>query len=380
MENVHILTQRVSARGEFLPFSAEHYRINETNNPHDLIAKLQTTLSIENILTIFANHAKQLINLSGLQFQSSLGVSQSAGSDTSQTPYSFDLDIESERLGQLIYFSQFPMGKGIEAKLEQLHSALVYPLRNAIMYNRVLRLATKDALTGLNNRSQFNDSLAQKLERCRRQNRPFSLMLLDLDNFKQVNDSFGHKIGDDVLQEFSEVLCSSVRGTDSIFRFGGDEFVLLLPDLDDPHHAQEVAERLLLELAQPYRIDRHELYLSASIVIALSDEALENPAALLQQADMAMYKAKQQGRNTLQTFTYDINQKLTQRVTLRNDLQEAITQEQFELHYQPLLTRDGDIHGFEALVRWNHPVKGPISPGLFIPIAEETGQIIGLSQ
>ena len=174
MENVHILTQRVSARGEFLPFSAEHYRISEPNSPHDLVARLQTTLSIEGILTIFAEHAKQLINLSGLQFQSALGVSQSVGSDTSQTPYSFDLDIESERLGQLIYFSQFPMGKAIEAKLKQLHTALVYPLRNALMYNRVLRLATKDALTGLNNRSQFNDSLAQKLERCRRQHRPFS--------------------------------------------------------------------------------------------------------------------------------------------------------------------------------------------------------------
>ena len=240
--------------------------------------------------------------------------------------------------------------------------------------------ATHDALTGLGNRALFEDRLQHDVDLARRHHQQLAVLFIDLDEFKPINDTLGHAVGDQVLIHVARRLEEAIRPSDTLCRFGGDEFVLLLPDLDDPHHAQEVAERLLLELAQPYRIDRHELYLSASIGIALSDEALENPAALLQQADMAMYKAKQQGRNTLQTFTYDINQKLTQRVTLRNDLQEAITQEQFELHYQPLLTRDGDIHGFEALVRWNHPVKGPISPGLFIPIAEETGQIIGLSQ
>ena len=298
MENVHILTQRVSARGEFLPFSAEHYRINETNSPHDLVAKLQTTLSIEEILTIFAEHAKQLINLSGLQFQSALGVSQSAGSDTSQTPYSFDLDIESERLGQLIYFSQFPMGKAIEAKLKQLHTALVYPLRNALMYTRVLRLATKDALTGLNNRSQFNDSLAQKLERCRRQHRPFSLMLLDLDNFKQVNDNFGHKIGDDVLQEFANVLRSSVRGTDSIFRFGGDEFALLI---DDPEFTTNkvIADRIMSLVASSGLMAQYDVTSSIGYTLA-NNQDCENE--VFARADKGLYKAKAAGRNCARAY------------------------------------------------------------------------------
>ena len=240
--------------------------------------------------------------------------------------------------------------------------------------------ATHDALTGLGNRALFEDRLRHDVDLAKRHHQQLAVLFIDLDEFKPINDTLGHAIGDQVLIHVARRLEEVIRPSDTLCRFGGDEFVLLLPDLDAPHHAQEVAERLLLELAQPYRIDRHELYLSASIGIALSSDALENPAALLQQADMAMYKAKQQGRNTLQTFTHDINQKLTQRVTLRNDLQEAITQEQFELHYQPLLGRDGYVQGFEALVRWNHPVKGAISPALFIPIAEETGQIIGLSQ
>ncbi|XQU09694.1 EAL domain-containing protein [Halomonas sp. LY9] len=246
---------------------------------------------------------------------------------------------------------------------------------NALAYH-----ATHDALTGLGNRALFEDRLRHDVDLAKRHHQQLAVLFIDLDEFKPINDTLGHAIGDQVLIHVARRLEEVIRPSDTLCRFGGDEFVLLLPDLDAPQHAQEVAERLLLELAQPYRIDRHELYLSASIGIALSDEALDNPAALLQQADMAMYKAKQQGRNTLQTFTHDINQKLTQRVTLRNDLQEAITQEQFELHYQPLLGRDGNVHGFEALVRWNHPIKGPISPALFIPIAEETGQIIGLSQ
>ncbi|WP_404377289.1 putative bifunctional diguanylate cyclase/phosphodiesterase [Vreelandella aquamarina] len=240
--------------------------------------------------------------------------------------------------------------------------------------------ATHDALTGLGNRALFEDRLQHDVDLARRHHQKLAVLFIDLDEFKPINDTLGHTVGDQVLIHVARRLEEVIRPTDTLCRFGGDEFVLLLPDLNDSNHAQEIAERLLLELAKPYRIDRHELYLSASIGIALSDETLDNPATLLQQADMAMYKAKQQGRNTLQTFTYDINHKLTQRVTLRNDLQEAIAQEQFELHYQPLFTRDGNVHGFEALVRWNHPIKGPIPPGLFIPIAEETGQIIGLSQ
>lgn len=240
--------------------------------------------------------------------------------------------------------------------------------------------ATHDALTGLGNRALFEDHLRHDVELARRHHQQLAVLFIDLDEFKPINDTLGHGIGDQVLINVARRLELAIRPSDTLCRFGGDEFVLLLPDLNSPQQAEEIAERLLEALALPYRIGRHELYLSASIGIALNDNQLAQPEELLQQADMAMYKAKQQGRNTLQTFTQDINQKLTQRVTLRNDLQEAILNEQFELHYQPLLTREGQVQGFEALVRWNHPTKGAISPVLFIPIAEETGQIIALSQ
>lgn len=240
--------------------------------------------------------------------------------------------------------------------------------------------ATHDALTGLGNRALFEDRLRHDVELAKRREQQLAVLFIDLDEFKPINDTLGHGIGDQVLIKVARRLEQSIRPSDTLCRFGGDEFVLLLPDLDNPHQAEEVAERLLVELALPYRIERHELYLSASIGIALNDKHLLHSEELLQQADMAMYKAKQQGRNTFQTFTQDINQKLTQRVTLRNDLQEAIHNDQFALHYQPLLTREGAIHGFEALMRWNHPIKGFIPPDLFIPIAEETGQIIALSQ
>lgn len=240
--------------------------------------------------------------------------------------------------------------------------------------------ATHDALTGLGNRALFEDHLRHDVELAKRHNQLLAVLFIDLDEFKPINDTLGHAIGDQVLIHAARRLEKVIRTSDTLCRFGGDEFVLLLPDLSDAQQAEEIAERLLVELALPYRIERHELYLSASIGMALNNERLLHPEELLRQADMAMYKAKQQGRNNLQTFTQDINQKLTQRVTLRNDLQEAILNEQFELHYQPLLTREGQVKGFEALVRWNHPAKGSISPGLFIPIAEETGQIIALSQ
>lgn len=146
----------------FLPFSAEHSPTNEITETHELVAELQTSLVIEDVLAIYAKFAKQLLNFSGLQFQSTLGTAQTSQSDTNSTPYIFDLAINKDHLGQLIYFSKFPLGQAIEKKLHTLHTALVYPLRNAMMYSRVLKLATKDALTGLNNRSQFNDFFTSK--------------------------------------------------------------------------------------------------------------------------------------------------------------------------------------------------------------------------
>ncbi|GAB0109767.1 GGDEF domain-containing protein [Pseudoalteromonas distincta] len=298
MENVHILTQRVSGRGDFLPFSAERTRVNEITETHDLVNKLQTSLVIEDVLAIYAKFVKQILNFSGLQFQSTLGTTQTSDSDTNTIPYIFDLSIDKEHLGQLIYFSQYQLNTAIEKKLRSLHSALVYPLRNAMMYSRVLKLATKDALTGLNNRSQFNDFLSQKLENCRRYQRPFSLMLLDLDNFKQVNDNYGHKVGDDMLREFAKVLDNSIRGTDSVFRFGGDEFALLI---EDPEFTTNkvIAERIMCLVRKSPLMSKYKVTTSIGYTLASSQDC-DNE--IFARADKGLYKAKASGRNCAKAY------------------------------------------------------------------------------
>lgn len=246
--------------------------------------------------------------------------------------------------------------------------------------NQLAFHATHDALTGLGNRALFEDHLRHDVELAKRHQQQIAVLFIDLDEFKPINDTLGHTVGDRVLINVAKRLEATIRPSDTLCRFGGDEFVLLLPDLVDLKQAEEIAERVINALEQPFCIDAHELHLSASIGIALNDRHLQNPSELIQRADMAMYKAKKQGRNAIQTFTHDINAKLTQRLKLRNDLQDAIKQEQFSLNYQPLIKHDGTIKGFEALLRWQHPVKGFISPGRFIPIAEQTGQIITLGQ
>ncbi|WP_458524484.1 putative bifunctional diguanylate cyclase/phosphodiesterase [Onishia taeanensis] len=246
--------------------------------------------------------------------------------------------------------------------------------------------ATHDALTGLANRALLHDRLQQGLALACRHHYLLAVLFIDLDEFKPINDTLGHEVGDQLLISVTRCLSHGLRPSDTLARLGGDEFVLVLQDLREAEEAQRVADRLLRELEAPHRVLGHELYLSASIGIAVSDDPCQvqtgeaQAGELIQQADMAMYEAKQRGRNTYHCFSADLNSRLSQRVVLRNELQEAITQGQLTLHYQPLLDAAGQIHGLEALVRWQHPVKGAIPPGDFIPLAEETGQIIPISQ
>ncbi|MFP4639573.1 MAG: EAL domain-containing protein [Guyparkeria sp.] len=241
--------------------------------------------------------------------------------------------------------------------------------------------ATHDNLTGLANRALFEDRLEHMVKLSRRRGTRVGVLFIDLDEFKPINDSLGHAVGDRILMEVAKRLADQVREEDTLARFGGDEFVVLLTDIHSEADTFDVAERLLPVIARPYRLEDHELYLSASIGIAVSESDTENPLSLIQQADMAMYRAKQQGHNTCQLFTGEINSQLLHRVGLRNDLQEAIEHEDFEVHYQPLVHSDDQrIVGLEALLRWHHPKHGHVSPATFIPLAEETGQIIPLSE
>jgi len=240
--------------------------------------------------------------------------------------------------------------------------------------------ATHDVLTGLGNRSLFNDRLAHDFELAKRNSRLMAVLFIDLDDFKPINDALGHKTGDKLLVSVAERLSGITRGSDTLARFGGDEFVLLLPELAAAQEAEEIAQRILEEVARPHLINSHELHISASVGISIISESLLQPEKLIQQADMAMYKAKQQGRDAYELYSCDLDEHLSKRVNLRNDLQDAINRDQLFLEYQPLVDTDGHLCGFEALVRWHHPEKGRISPAEFIPVAEETGQIIQIGR
>ncbi|MGM0521675.1 MAG: EAL domain-containing protein [Pseudomonadota bacterium] len=240
--------------------------------------------------------------------------------------------------------------------------------------------ASHDALTRLPNRSLFEERLLAEFNASQRRDKQVAVLFVDLDEFKPINDNLGHAVGDQLLIEVAQRLLAAVRPTDTVARLGGDEFVILQTSVRDDTHVMGVVERMLPALAQPYCIDDQELYLTASIGIAMSQPSTIHPQALIQQADMAMYQAKQQGRNAYHWFNHTLTDSVSERMVMRNDLQEAIDNEAFELYYQPLINRDGQLFGVEALLRWPHPEKGFIPPGRFIPLAEATGQIMPISE
>jgi diguanylate cyclase (GGDEF)-like protein/PAS domain S-box-containing protein len=248
-------------------------------------------------------------------------------------------------------------------------------------YERQLSFnACHDRLTGLPNRVSLEDRLIRDCHVSRRSKYRLAVICIDLDGFKSINDSIGYYFGDQVLIEVAQRMTQQVRPGDTVVRMGGDEFIVLLPNLHRVEDVVPVTERLMASIAEPYCIQGIDLHLSASVGITLSDGHIEQPMQLIQQADMAMYKAKQQGRNNFQWYTSDLNQRVCEHASLRNDLQKAIETQSFKLHYQPQIeARTGQVVGIEALLRWEHPEKGFISPAVFVPVAEDSGQIIPLS-
>ena len=249
----------------------------------------------------------------------------------------------------------------------------------------IQHLAYHDALSGLPNRALFRDRLTQSLASARRSRRFGALMFVDLDQFKRLNDVYGHALGDAVLKEVSSRLAFYLRQGDTVARLGGDEFVVLLPDMAvEPDGAAAlalaVAEKIRVALESPVHIEGQVYTTTASIGITVFPKNSESVDDLMREADIAMYRAKEDGRNAISYFERDMQDAVTQRYALEQELREAVRQQSFELHLQSQVDGTGKIMGAEALVRWRHPTRGLVSPATFIPLAEESRLIIPLGE
>ena len=245
----------------------------------------------------------------------------------------------------------------------------------------IWRQAHFDHLTDLPNRLELKERLNKRFTSVNNNDQKLVIMLLDIDHFKDINDTLGHHYGDRLLKLVSERIVQTAKEADFVARIGGDEFVVVFSDLHGSDNIKQIAKSLLLSLASTIFIEDEKVYISASIGIACAPDDGQNPEQLLKAADQAMYKAKNSGRNDFEFFSHDMREDANARMQLLKELRSAIELEQFELYYQPIVSLDGlHIHKAEGLIRWQHPEKGLISPADFIPLAEETRQINALGQ
>ena len=266
-----------------------------------------------------------------------------------------------------------------EGRLIEVEGIVIDITERKAAEEKIALLARTDGLTGLANRSTFLERLQQIFAAAKRGAVPFAVLYLDLDKFKPVNDTFGHPTGDLLLQEVGRRLKSCIRETDLIARLGGDEFAVLQSEVKEPAAAGELAARIQAELCRPYVLGDNEAHISVSIGICPFGAGIVDADAMLAQADLALYRSKDEGRNHYHFHSQDLDQEVLERVTLGGELLRAIDAHELEVQYQPQVElASGKIIGMEALVRWNHPTRGLLAPGVFIPIAEKTGIIVPL--
>ncbi|MGH2709038.1 MAG: putative bifunctional diguanylate cyclase/phosphodiesterase, partial [Actinomycetota bacterium] len=278
-------------------------------------------------------------------------------------------------------------------QVRRLADQAAIALANARMLQQVRTLAYYDSLTGLPNRLSYKERLSQALEQANRHEELVAAFFIDLDHFSRINDTLGHEIGDQLLQQVAGRLRASCREREDeigpagaaldpeVARLGGDEFTVIMPGLTDPQDAGKLARRILSSLAHPIRLEGREIFVNASIGIAIYPFDGEDLETLLMHADTAMYQAKELGGNSYQAYSKSMNATALQRLTLENSLRRALEREEFEVHYQPIMdARTGEVVAAEALVRWRHPEIGLLLPSEFVPLAEENGLIVSLGE
>ncbi|MEO8736966.1 MAG: EAL domain-containing protein, partial [Edaphobacter sp.] len=249
------------------------------------------------------------------------------------------------------------------------------------MLDYVTHLATHDPLTGLMGRALLRDKTVEAVERARRYGTKVAVFMLDLDHFKRINDSLGHTSGDQILIEAANRLRRSVRSTDIVARAGGDEFVVVMPDITNIADVEQCAANLVLKLAPEISVDEHLVKVTTSIGVCIYPDFASDVKHLFKRADAAMYAAKDGGRNQHQIFSEDMMKETADRLMMEHALRHAIANGEMELHYQPQVSlTTGAVTGMEALLRWTHPRMGKIAPAQFIPLAEETGLIVPIGE
>lgn len=277
-------------------------------------------------------------------------------------------DGNGEMYGVVWMFEDITAKKKQQKLLEQQAKALEYQ-------------AYHDALTSLPNRTLFQDRLEQAISYSKRNNKKFALLFIDLDRFKQINDSMGHQFGDQVLLEVANRIMKIIREEDTLARFGGDEFLIIARDIQNKEDVKKIAHKILESLKEPMNLLGHDVYTSLSIGIALYPQDSQNKDSLIKYADSAMYKAKEEGRNTFRFYSSEMTEDAFEKVVMENALRAAIEKEEFFVHFQPQIDIEKEsISGVEALVRWRHADFGLIAPGRFLGVAEESGLIVAIDR
>ncbi|MEH2348079.1 MAG: EAL domain-containing protein [Nostoc sp.] len=268
-----------------------------------------------------------------------------------------------------------------ESNLLTMAASIIGARQRQQVEEKIRYQALHDMLTGLPNRLLFSELLSKTLPNATRNNESLAVIFLDLDRFKVINDTLGHTLGDQLLRSVSQRLQDLLRGGDTIARWGGDEFTILLPRVNDIEEVTQVAYRILQTLEDPFHLQGHELYVTASLGIALLDSNSPDGETLIQHADAALYYAKDKGRNNYQFYSVSLSAKNPELLTLEKSLRYALEREEFTVYYQPRVnTATGQITGMEALLRWQHPEMGLVAPSVFIPLAEESGLIIAIGE